>query len=79
MYEGKRQRIFTQNDSKYHSASRYLNNLNQVQSYLSVKIKKSRRFAESRPVEGQNYALLTPVQYTLTIKLRRKQTRTSVI
>ena len=41
---------FTKNDSKYHSASKYLNNLNQVQSHMSVKIKKLRRVTESSPV-----------------------------
>ena len=50
MYEGKLQEIFEQNDSKYYSASNYLDNLNQVQSYLSVKIENSRRVAESGPV-----------------------------
>ena len=47
MYEGKLQefRKFTQNDSKYHGASKYLENLNQVQSYLSAKIASRCRIA----------------------------------
>ena len=49
MYEGKLQEIFTQNDFKYQSAY-YLDNLNQVQSYLTVNIRKSHRIAESHPV-----------------------------
>ena len=58
MYEGKLQEILTQNDSKYYRASKYLDNLNQVQSYLSLKIKKSRHVAESRPVCLDLYALI---------------------
>ena len=50
MYGVKLQEIFTQNQSKYYSAAKYRDNLNQVQSYLSVKIKKSRPAAESRPL-----------------------------
>jgi hypothetical protein len=33
-----------------YSASKYLENLNQNQSYRSVKIEKSRRVVESRPM-----------------------------
>jgi hypothetical protein len=38
------------NNSKCYSASDYLKILNQDQSYRSVKIEKSRRVVESRPV-----------------------------
>ena len=40
MYEGKFQETFIQNDSKYHSASKYVANVNQVRSNLYVKIEK---------------------------------------
>ena len=50
MYEVKLQEIFTQNKSKYYSTSKYRNNVNQLQSCLSVKIQKSRPAAESRPL-----------------------------
>ena len=39
----------TSNNSKCYSTSKYLENLNQNQSYRSVKIEKSRRVVESRP------------------------------
>ena len=55
MYEEKFQEIFTQNDLAYHSASKHLDSLNQVRSYLSVK-KKLRRVAESCPVCLDLYA-----------------------
>ena len=42
MCEGKFQEIFTQNESKYHQASKYLNNLNRVHSYLHYQSKKAR-------------------------------------
>ena len=44
--------ICARNNSKCYSASKYFKNLNDDQSYLSVKIEKPRRVAESRPVCG---------------------------
>jgi replicative DNA helicase len=37
-------------DQKIYSASKYLENLNKDQRYRSVKIKKSHRVVESRPM-----------------------------
>ena len=43
-------KICRPNNSIFYSAPKYLENLNQDQSYRSVKIEKSRRVVESRPV-----------------------------
>ena len=52
MYEGKHQEIFTQNDSKYHNASKYLDTLNQVQSYQSVYQNKKKMASLCRIASG---------------------------
>ena len=42
MHEEKIKKIFTQDDLKCHDTSKFRTDLNQVQSYLPVKIKNSR-------------------------------------
>lgn len=50
LYERKFEKIWRPNNIKYCSASKYLEKVNQDQSYLCVKIERSRHVAESRPV-----------------------------
>jgi hypothetical protein len=68
------------NNSKCYSASNYLENLNLDQSYRSMKIEKSRRVVESRPVcldletgsvwLGQTEITFTNISYRVKIIIR---------